>query len=88
MIYPVGDKYFIASWEEPTKRLLDFFDIKIKFDEEAFKHDTIKHFAAIPNTRTPTDDTRQLELRRLNLEQYMSNRDYILDKLKEVNLAL
>lgn len=85
IIYPTGDSYFIASWEEPTRKLLNFFDIKIKFDEEEFKHEVVKHFAAIPNTKTPVDSAQQLQLKRQNLEQYMSNRDYILDKLKEVD---
>ena len=85
VIYRVGDRYFIASWEETTKKLLNFFDIEIKFDEEAFKHDTIKHFSTIPNTKTPIDSAQQITLKRANLELYMSNRDYILDKLKELN---
>ncbi|MGI0141505.1 MAG: Fic family protein [Candidatus Micrarchaeales archaeon] len=87
IIHPIGEKYFITSWEETTKRILDFFDIQIKFDEEEFKHRVTKYYSSIPNTESPLDDTQQIELKELNLQSYLLNRDYILDKLKESDFS-
>ena len=85
IIHPINGSYFISSWEEPTKRLLNFFDITIKFDEEEFKHNITKYYSQLPNTSSPADDAQQKELKSLNMEGYLSNKDYILDKLKELD---
>ncbi|MEK6889396.1 MAG: Fic family protein [Nanoarchaeota archaeon] len=89
IIYSIKEKkresFFIACWEEPTKRLLDFFDIKPKFDIEEFKQKVVKYYSAIPNTQTPLDDAVSKELRRLNVEAYIGDKDNLLDKLKEIN---
>lgn len=85
IIHPINGSYFISSWEEPTKRLLNFFDISIKFDEEEFKHTITKYYSQLPNTSSPADDAQQKELKALNMEGYLSNKDYVLDRLKELD---
>lgn len=85
IIHPIEGSYFITSWEETTKKILDFFDISIKFDEEEFKHNVTKYYSSIPNTESPLDDVQQAELKKLNLDAYLSNKDYILDKLRDLD---
>ncbi|MDD5254311.1 MAG: Fic family protein [Candidatus Nanoarchaeia archaeon] len=81
------EDYFIACWEEPAKRVLDFFDIKLDFDEEEFKHTVIKYYSSIKNTSSPFDDETQKQLKRLNMETYLGNRDFILNKIKQYEFS-
>jgi len=87
IIHPLEDRYFIACWEETTKKILNFFDITIKFDEDDFKHSVTKYYSSIPNTSTPVDDENQKKLRSENMQAYLSNKDYILDKLKNIEFS-
>lgn len=85
IIHPIegGKQYFINAWEETTKKLLDFFDIKIKFDEEELKFAIKKYYSSMSNTKTPIDVARQNELKMLNVDAYLHDRDFILNRLKE-----
>jgi antitoxin component HigA of HigAB toxin-antitoxin module len=87
ILHHIDHSYFIACWEETTKRILDFFDIPIKFDEEEFKHRVTKYYSSIPNVNIPSDDESQKQLRLLNMEAYLANKDYILDKLKDTDFS-
>lgn len=79
--------FFIASWEETTKKILHFFDIKLNFDEEEYKNKMIKFFSTMPNTNSPLEEKDQQELKRINLEYYLSGQDLIIDKLTEVDFS-
>jgi Fic family protein len=87
IIHPIDHSYFIACWEETTKKILNFFDIQLKFDEEEFRHNVMKHYSSIPNINVPSDDESQKQLRILNMETYLANKDYILERLKETNFS-
>ena len=78
--------YFIRSWEEPTKRLLEFFNIKLQFDEEEFRHTIIKSFSAITLKKEHLDEQQSKELAEMNMKHYLEGKDFLLDKLKEIPL--
>ncbi len=82
-----NESYFISCWEEPVIQLLDFFDIKLNFDKEDFKHNVVKYYSSIKNTNSPLDEKAQKELKILNMEAYISGRDFVLDKLKQVDFS-
>jgi len=79
-----SDIYFIRSWEEPVKKLLDFFDIKLKFDEDAFKNYIIKSYSAFTGKQAHLVDEKQQELAKLNIQYYLEGKDFILNKLKNI----
>ncbi|MEW5896186.1 MAG: Fic family protein [Nanoarchaeota archaeon] len=79
--------YFIRSWEEPVKKLLEFFNIELKFDDEEFKHQIIKAYSIFTGKQAHLTDEKQQELARLNLQYYFEGKDFILNKLKNVILA-
>ncbi|MBI5388763.1 Fic family protein [Candidatus Woesearchaeota archaeon] len=79
--------YFIRSWEEPVKRLLEFFNIFLQFDEEEFKHSIIKAYSAFTATQTHLIDEKQQELAKLNMQHYLGQKDFILDKLTNTELT-
>ncbi len=79
-----SDIYFIRSWEEPVKKLLDFFDIKLKFDEDAFKNYIIKSYSAFTGKQAHLVDEKQQELAKLNMQYYLEGKDFILNKLKNI----
>ncbi|MEA3515281.1 MAG: Fic family protein [Nanoarchaeota archaeon] len=81
------DIYLIRSWEEPVKKLLAFFDIEPKFDEEEHKHIVIKHYSAFPYLQTRLQDNNQAELAKLNMKYYLEKKDLIIDKLKHYDLS-
>lgn len=76
-----SDIYFIRSWDEPVKKLLEFFDIKLKFDEEEFKHIIIKTYSAFTGKQTHLIDDKTQELAKLNMQYYLEGNDFILTKL-------
>lgn len=80
-----SDVYFIRSWEEPVKKLLEFFDIHLRFDEEEFKHNIIKQYSAFTGKQTHLLDERQQELAKLNMQYYLEGKDFILNKLKNTD---
>lgn len=77
--------YFIRTWEEPTKKLLEFFDIKLQFDEEEYHHKIIKSFSAATVKKEHLVDQQSKELAELNMKYYLEGRDLFLDKLKEID---
>lgn len=79
------DSYFISCWEEPVIKLLDFFDIKLDFDKEDFKHSVVKYYSSIKNTNSPLDEKTQRELRKLNMEAYINGREFVLDKFRQLD---
>lgn len=87
ILHRIEKKYFISSWEETTKKILNFFDITLKFDEEAFKHNITKYYSSIPNTEIPADDEGQKRLKEVNMRAYLVNQDYVLDRLKEIDFS-
>lgn len=92
IIYSLNDGnttfYFIRTWEEPTRRLLDFFDISINFDEEDFKHKVIKSFSALTTKQKNINKDNAEEKEKENLNYYLEGKDFILDKLKEINFPV
>ena len=80
--------YLIRSWEEPTKMLLDFFDIDLKFDEEEYRHDVIKFFSATTAKKEHLPDDQSKELAELNIKHYLDGKDFILSKLRETDFPL
>jgi hypothetical protein len=82
-----SDVYFIRSWEEPVKRLLEFFHITLQFDEEEFKHKVIKAYSAFTGKQKHLVDKQQEELGRLNMQQYVEGKDFILNKLANLEQA-
>lgn len=79
-----SDIYFIRSWEEPVKKLLEFFNIKLLFDEDAFKNSIIKSYSAFTGKQAHLADDKQLELAKLNMQYYLEGKDFILNKLKNI----
>ena len=79
-----SDIYFIRSWEEPVKRLLEFFDIKLNFDEDSFKNYIIKSYSAFTGKQAHLVDDKQQELAKLNMQYYLEGKDFILNKLKNI----
>jgi len=79
-----SDIYFIRSWEEPVKKLLDFFNIKLKFDEDMFKNYIIKSYSAFTGKQAHLVDENQQELAKLNMQYYLEGKDFILNKLKNI----
>ena len=82
-----SDIYFIRIWETPVKKLLDFFNIKIQFDEELFKNHVIKHYSAFTGKQAHLADEKQQELAQLNMQYYLEGKDFVIDKLKNIDLA-
>lgn len=82
-----SDIYFIRSWEEPVKKLLEFFSIKLQFDEEAFKNYIIKSYSAFTGKQAHLIDDKQQELAKLNMQYYLEGTDFILNKLKNIESA-
>jgi fido (protein-threonine AMPylation protein) len=80
-----SDIYFIRSWEEPTRKLLDFFNISLQFDEEQFKHSIIKSYSAFTGKQAHLIDAKQQELINLNMQYYLEGKDFILNKLKNMD---
>lgn len=78
--------YLIRTWEEPTRKLLEYFEIELKFDEDEYKHTVIKHFSAFTSQQARFKDENALKLAELNAQTYLEGRDFILDKL--TNTAL
>lgn len=81
-----SDIYFIRSWEDPVKKLLDFFNIKLQFDEEQFKNYIIKHYSAFTGKQAHLADEKQQQLAQLNMQYYLESKDFILNKLKNIEL--
>src|SRR3989338_9899027 len=79
-----SDIYFIRSWEEPGKRLLEFFDIKLNFDEDSFKNYIIKSYSAFTGKQAHLVDDKQQELAKLNMQDYLDGNRFILNKLKNI----
>lgn len=79
------DVYFIRTWEEPVKKILQFFNIKLDFDEESYKHHIIKTYSAFTGTQAHLKTEKDLELAKLNMQYYIEKKDYILDKLKNID---
>ncbi len=79
-----SDIYFIRSWEEPVKKLLNFFDIQLKFDEDAFKNYIIKAYSVFTGKQAHLIDDKQQELAKLNMQYYLEGKDFILNKLKNI----
>jgi len=80
--------YFIRTWEEPTRRLLDFFDIKIKFDEDEFKNKVVKSFSAFTKRQKELNDSDKAEKEKENLNYYLEGKDFILNKLQETDFPV
>jgi Fic family protein len=76
------DIYFIRSWEEPVRKVLSFFEIKLDFDEEEYKHYIIKAYSAFTGNQTHLKTEKEIELAKLNMQYYLEKKDFILDKLK------
>ena len=76
------DVYFIRSWEEPVKKILAFFDLKLDFDEEEYKHYIIRSYSTFTGTQSHLKTEKDIELAKHNLQYYLEKKDYILDKLK------
>lgn len=79
--------YFIRSWEEPVKRLLDFFNLSLQFDEEEFKHFILKGYSAFTGKQTHLVDEKQQELSQLNMQYYLEGKDFILNKLQNLQIV-
>ncbi len=79
-----SDIYFIRSWEEPVKRVLDFFNITLQFDEEEFKHLIIKTYSAFTGKQKHIINDQQQELAKLNIQYFLEGKDFILNKLKNL----
>lgn len=75
------DTYFIRSWEEPVKKLLEFFGITLQFDEEEFKHSILKAYSTFTEKQTRLADDTQQEIAKRNMQYYLEKKDFILDKL-------
>ena len=82
-----SDIYFIRSWEEPVKKLLGFFEIDLQFDEDAFKNYIIKAYSAFTGKQANLVDEKQQELAKLNMQYYLDGKDFILNKLKNLELT-
>lgn len=78
--------YFIRSWEEPTKRLLNFFNISLQFDEEDFKNQMIKHFSAFTGKQNHLNDDKKEELAESNMKYYLEGKDLVLNKLRNASI--
>lgn len=76
--------YFIRSWDEPTKKLLAFFNIALKFDEEEYKHTIIKSFSESVPFQKHVPDEKSAQLAELNIKKYLESADLIIDKLKNL----
>lgn len=76
------DVYFIRSWEEPVKRILNFFNLNLDFDEEEYKHHIIKAYSAFTGTQSHLKTEKDIELAKRNLQYYLEKKDFILDRLK------
>lgn len=74
--------YFLRSWEEPTKKILEFFEIKLDFNQEEYKNQVLKTYF-VSNERFKSE--KDSELTKLNMQYYLENKDYILNKLKNTN---
>ena len=93
IIYSLNDGnttyYFIRTWEEPTRRLLDFFDIEIDFDEIDFKNKIVKSFSAFTSKQKNIGNLGNLaEKEKENMNYYLEGKDFILNKLKDLNLSV
>lgn len=77
-----SDIYFIRTWEEPVKKILQFFGIKLEFDEEEYKLKIIKAYSAFTGTKEDLSTEKDIELAKLNMEYYLEKKDFILDKLR------
>lgn len=82
-----SDIYFIRTWEDPVKKLLGFFNITLQFDEDQFKNHIIKHYSAVTGKQAHLADEKQQELAQLNMQYYIEGKDFILNKLKNIELA-
>lgn len=81
--------YFLRTWEEPTRRLLDFFDIKLQFDEDDFKNKVVKSFSAFTTKQKDINNLQnEKEKEQENLSYYLEGKDFILNKLKEVDFPV
>lgn len=79
------DLYFIRSWEDPVKKILNFFDLNLDFDEEEYKHFIIKSYSAFTGSQHHLKTEKDIELAKLNMQYYLEKRDHILDKLKNTD---
>lgn len=75
------DLYFIRSWEEPVKKILKFFDIKLDFDEEEYRDFIISSYSTFTGSQSRLKSEEDIELSKRNLQYYLENKDFILDKL-------
>lgn len=82
-----SDIYFIRSWEDPVKKLLTFFNLKLQFDEEQFERYIIGHYSAFTGKQAHLTNEKQQELAKLNMQYYLESKDFILNKLKNIELA-
>lgn len=80
------DVYFIRTWEEPVQKILQFFNIRLDFDEEEYKHHVIKFYSAFTGTQAHLKTQKDIELAKLNMKYYLNKNDFILDKLKNTNI--
>lgn len=78
--------YFIRTWEDPVKKLLEFFDIKLQFDEEEFKHSVIKRYSTFTGRQLHLLNEKQIELAKLNMQYHFERKDFILDKLRNIEI--
>ncbi len=77
-----ADLYFIRSWEEPVRKILSFFDIRLDFDEEEYRHYIIKTYSSFASTQTHLATEQDAELAKANMTYYLHGGDLILDKLR------
>ncbi len=80
-----SDIYFIRTWEEPVKKLITFFNLDLDFDEEEYKHNIIRSYSAFTGTQAHLKTEDDIELSRLNMQCYTEKKDFILDKLKNMD---
>src|SRR3989339_1459007 len=63
-----SEVYFIRAWEEPVKKILQFFSIKLDFDEEDYKHQIVRLYSTFTGTQTHLKTEKDLELAKMNMQ--------------------
>ena len=78
--------YYLKSWEDHVKKILNFFNIHTNYNTDELKINIGKFIESQPNTYSPIEIDGQKELKKINLDYYFLEQDYILNKLKNIRL--
>jgi len=77
--------YILRTWELPVQKILAFFNIKLSFDAAAYAHEMLKNISAFTGEQQHLRTSEDVELERMNLQNYLEKHDFILDKLKNTD---